>query len=300
MRNGRPGLFSHVIRMVVVLCLVGGVGWYGMKHDVLGKVLDGNDNNQGNSKLDNAADKLNDKLDSALNITTAQSNIPQWNKEFADPDKGDRPYKKYDDKALEIIGGNVGKYTNTPGYKRSKFFIYESHGWNKVSRQESQNAGWKNFPNKKCSTRDATLIEQGKNVSYTPACKITKGTFVDQYGKKDSHGKITYKESKNKKDFDIDHVVALSLAWRSGYGTAPEQLRNMVANDRANLVVSDPSENRSKGDQSIDQWFPPQQSRGYCDYVDRYAYIKAKYNMIVTDKEYQALKDKVNICNAQK
>ena len=73
----------------------------------------------------------------------------------------------------------------------------------------------------------------------------------------------------------------------------------MLANDKANLVVSEKGINRSKGDQSIDEWTPPKNSKNYCDYADRYVYIKAKYSLNVTSEELKALEKIIGGCNAK-
>lgn len=295
MRRGynQPSFLSSLLRIVVVVGIIVGAGFLASKNDVLTKAADGE-----YSVSDESVDKLNSWLDKKINGDQSGDGTavsPEWNKDFGEPGDGERPYQKYNDQAISVLSGNVGKYIYKDGYSRDKFFIHDSNSWNKISREESQLAGWKNFDNKKCNVREAVLIEQGKNVKYNDSCKITSGTFTDKYGKKNG-SKVTYLSSKKKSDFDIDHIIALSLAWRSGMAESDDSLRNMLANDRANLLVSDPSLNRSKGDQSIDEWFPPTKSRNHCDYADRYAYVKAKYNMIVTQEEFDTLSKQVKSC----
>lgn len=246
------------------------------------------------------SDKAGEKIDSVASGESDKGNsvTPSVNPDFGEPEeKSERPYASYNENALAVLENNVAGYVEEPGYEREKFFIYSGR-WNDISREESRKAGWEHFDNGKCSVRNAVLIEQGKDVRYDSNCKITSGVFADRYGKKMDNGKIEYHTSKNTKDFDIDHVVALSLAWRSGMHSADDISRNMLANDRANLVTSDKSLNRSKGDQSIDEWFPPVKSKHHCDYADRYAYVKAKYNLIVTQDELSTLKEQISQCNA--
>lgn len=275
------GFFSDMIRQLVALGAVAGLCWFGYDQGWVEEFV---------NKPPKSAEQSDN---SGANAS------PAWDKSYGEPDKKipSRPYANYTANAMKKLQGNIGEFKDEPGYSRDKFFIHDGNSWNKVSRQESIDAGWRDFPNKKCTVRKAVLIDQGKSVKYTDSCKITAGTFTDAYGERGKNGKITYKKSSKGKDFDIDHVVALSLAWRSGMSRADDTLRNMVANDKANLVVSDPSLNRSKGDQSIDTWFPPKGSVGHCDYVDRYAYTKAKYNMVVTQDEYDTLSTLVNTCS---
>lgn len=273
----------ELIKQLSAIAVIAAIAWFGYQKDWSDKIME-------------AADSAGEKIGNSTGNEHADA--PHWDKYFKDPgDNPQRPYADYNNKALEVLDNNVHDFQEDPGYKRNKFFIH-SGTWNKVSMQESLDAGWKDFPNKKCSVRNAVLIEQGKNVKYTKGCKITSGVFEDRYGEKSKSGKITYAKSTNKGDFDIDHVVALSLGWRSGMSQAEESLRNMFANDKANLVISDKSLNRSKGDQSIDEWFPPQGSKYHCDYADRYAYIKAKYGITITQDELNTLKGQLDKCNA--
>lgn len=273
----------ELIKQLAAIAVIVAVVWFGYQENWWDKIME-------------AGDSAGEKIGNSTGNEQVAS--PHLDGYFKDPgDNPQRPYADYSNKALEVLENNVHDFQEDPGYKRDKFFIH-SGTWNKVSMQESLDAGWKDFPNKKCSVRNAVLIEQGKNVRYTKGCKIKSGTFADRYGEKSKSGKITYTKSENKGDFDIDHVVALSLGWRSGMSKTEASLRNMYANDKANLVISDKSLNRSKGDQSIDEWFPPQGSTYHCDYADRYAYIKAKYGMTVTQDELDTLRGQLDKCNA--
>lgn len=270
--------FKQIASIAVIAALL----WFGWQNDWLDAALEAGDS---------AGERIGER--------TGQEPNPHVNDEFGDPgDNPDRPYANYNEQALAVLDKNAGDFVEQEGYSRDLFFIY-SNSWNKVSREESQNAGWDEFPNEKCNVRNAILIEQGSDVKYSPECKITSGTFEDKYGAYNKESKkVTYLKDSNPKEFDIDHVVALSLGWRSGMYKSDETLRNMFANDRANLVISDKSINRSKGDQSIDEWTPPKKSKNFCDYTDRYAYIKAKYNMIVTEEELTTIKENIASCNA--
>lgn len=270
------------LKQIASIAVIVAVVWFGWQNNWLDTIV---------NNADKAGEKIGEK--------TGQEPNPHINADFKDPgDDATRPYAVYNQKALDVLASNVGDFVEKEGYSRELFFIY-SGSWNKVSREESQKAGWDKFDNKKCNVRNAVLIEQGSDVKYSSDCKIYDGTFEDKYGAVNGKSKkVTYAKSKKAKDFDIDHVVALSLGWRSGMYQSDETMRNMFANDRANLIISDKSINRSKGDQSIDEWAPPRKSKNFCDYTDRYAYIKAKYNMIVTEEELSVIKENIATCNA--
>ena len=123
--------------------------------------------------------------------------------------------------------------------------------------------------------RDLTnvIFKQG-----TRACVVLSGTFKDPYtGETIEHvrggGKV-----------DIDHVVALGQAWASGAQQLTEQERTWLANDPMNLMASDASANRQKGDKEASAWLPPNKSFR-CEYVSRQIMVKSKYKLSVTKAE---------------
>jgi hypothetical protein len=142
-----------------------------------------------------------------------------------------------------------------------------------------------------CDVRDAVLKRDGTGVTASKTCKITKGTWASQYDNK------TYK---NPDLIDIDHMVPLADAWRSGADTWTDAQRSDFANDlvRPQLMAVSRSSNRAKGDQDPSQWKPP--NRGYwCEYARRWITVKAYWTLTVTDKEKSALREMLGTCRAQ-
>src|SRR5699024_1769098 len=95
-------------------------------------------------------------------------------------------------------------------------------------------------------------------------------------------------------NIDIDHVVALGEAYRSGAADMDQDTRDRLANDPLNLLISSPSYNRSKGDQNADDYLPTGHDR--CKYVEMYAQTKDKYNLTVTQPEADRLMDAAQEC----
>ena len=63
-------------------------------------------------------------------------------------------------------------------------------------------------PDKSCDARDAAMVRDGNGVKVDKkGCKVTKGEWPDPY---------TGKTLSDPKSVDIDHVVPLAEAWRSG------------------------------------------------------------------------------------
>lgn len=285
----RESFIGRLFKQLFYLACVVGIGFFAYNN--VGDFDGFSDNEDGGSNIgDSIKDRVNEKFG---------NQGEEFELGYPSEKQGDRPYAKYSEKSLEVVSKNLSEPHKAKGYSRDKFFIYDGNSWNKVKREESKQVGWKDFKDGNCNVRQAVLASDGAKVSYDKGCKSMKGTWTDVYGERDSSGKIVYKKSTNPRDYDIDHIVALSLAWRSGMDEATDKERNMLANDKANLVVSEKGINRSKGDQSIDEWTPPKNSKNYCDYADRYVYIKAKYSLNVTSEELKALEKIIGGCNAK-
>ncbi|WP_227998877.1 HNH endonuclease family protein [Nocardia australiensis] len=193
----------------------------------------------------------------------------------------------------------VGKLTEAPespmtGYSREKFPHWDTnkpdHGFGDDYAQYSR-----------CTSRDAMMLRDATgNVTLDPrTCKFTVGKdggWQDQYGFIDSKtGQLKpYKWMTDPSGVDADHIVALAEAWRSGADKFDNDTRRHIANDAVNLVASDPSANRSKGDQDVATYLPPGNYR--CGYLDRYVKIKIKYALTVDPAEHTALRNAVDDC----
>ncbi len=180
------------------------------------------------------------------------------------------------------------------GYSREKFPHWDSntpeHGFGSQFAQYS-----------KCTTRDVMMLRDAEgSVTLDPkTCDLTVGKgggWRDQYGVLDRKtGKLApYKFITDPKGVDAEHIVPLAEAWRSGAATRDEDTRRNIANDAINLVASDPSANRSKGDQDATNYLPPGKFR--CAYVAHYIKIKVKYALTVDPAEQTALRTAVDDC----
>jgi len=139
-----------------------------------------------------------------------------------------------------------------------------------------------------CDTRDVVLKRDGKNVKATADCKITAGTWHSPYDDKN----LT-----DPQDLDIDHMVPLAAAWRSGAGKWTDEQRKDFANDltRPQLFAVSLQSNRSKGDQDPSAWKPPNHAF-WCTYAQDWVTVKAYYKLSVTQAEKTALADMLATC----
>lgn len=153
----------------------------------------------------------------------------------------------------------------------------------------------------RCTTREVMLLRDAVgSVRLDPkTCDLSVGSnggWQDEYGFLDREtGELKpYKWMTDSSAVDAEHIVALAEAWRSGAADADEDTRRRIANDAVNLVASDPSANRSKGDQDAANYLPPGKFR--CTYLDRYLRVKVAFGLTVDPAEQTALRTAVAAC----
>jgi hypothetical protein len=101
-----------------------------------------------------------------------------------------------------------------------------------------------------CDTRETVLKRDGTSVTTNSGCTATSGTWLSPYD-----GKSWTKAS----DVDIDHVVPLSNAWKSGASRWTTTQRQSFANDLSNpqLIAVTDELNQAKSDKGPEEWKPP-------------------------------------------
>jgi hypothetical protein len=176
----------------------------------------------------------------------------------------------------DLDGLEVAPAGSMTGYSREKF----PH-WS-----DADEFGWKGLPDTSCDVRDAALIRDGKDVRVAEGCDVISGRWRDPY----AGGTYT-----DPSEIDIDHVVPLANAWRSGASSWDEGLRERYANDPDVLLSAEAGENRSKGDKGPEAWKPPLRS-AWCDYAIRWIAIKAEYELSVNPQESSALQQMLDSC----
>ncbi|HEX6353153.1 MAG TPA: HNH endonuclease family protein [Actinophytocola sp.] len=144
-----------------------------------------------------------------------------------------------------------------------------------------------------CSTRETVLQQQGQGVVMGGNCAPRSGQWLSAYD-----GVMVT----DPRDLDIDHIVPLAEAARSGPvvegrrqrpGDWPEEQRRAYANDIEGLVAVTSSSNRSKGDDDPARWLP---DRDRCGYVAAWLKVKRKYNLSVDQAEHDAIASVAGTC----
>jgi hypothetical protein len=140
-----------------------------------------------------------------------------------------------------------------------------------------------------CDTRDVVLKRQGQGVvAAAGSCKISRGSWVSPYDG------VSYTDPQK---MDIDHLVPLANAWRSGAKNWTDDQRQDFANDltRPQLIAVSLSQNRAKGDQDPSTWKPASHDY-WCQYAEDWVAVKHYWKLTVTVAEKTALTDMLGTC----
>ena len=139
-----------------------------------------------------------------------------------------------------------------------------------------------------CNTREVVLKRDGTNVQQDSSCAAVSGSWYSQYDG------ATWTAAS---DLDIDHMVPLAEAWRSGASGWTTAERQSFANDltRPQLIAVTDNVNQSKGDQDPAEWLPPRTAY-LCTYVRAWVHVKHYYDLSVDAAEKTALQSALNNC----
>lgn len=99
-------------------------------------------------------------------------------------------------------------------------------------------------------------------------------------------------------ELDVDHVVALGEAWRSGADTWDPARRQAFANDLDEpdaLIAVTASTNRSKSDQDPADWQPPNPG-AWCQWGLGWVRVKIKWGLTADEAEVRALTNVLSGC----
>jgi hypothetical protein len=147
---------------------------------------------------------------------------------------------------------------------------------------------WADVDGNGCDTRDDVLARDLSDVRVDPAgCLVLAGTLDDPY----TGTAIAFVRGPDSAVVQIDHLVALDDAWRTGAQVWPQSRRLAFANDPANLIAVSGDANQDKGASDASQWLPPQGGFA-CVYVVRQLRVKAAYGLWLTPDE-RAASDRV-------
>ena len=122
-------------------------------------------------------------------------------------------------------------------------------------------------------------------------CQVAAGRWEGPY---------TGEVVSNAADLDIDHMVPLQNAHRSGGWAWERDRKREFANHLGyanHLIAAVSSANRSKGSRGPEEWRPPLESY-WCTYAVDWVTIKRDWELTVTEAEYAALSEMLSTCPA--
>lgn len=154
------------------------------------------------------------------------------------------------------------------------------------------------FSGNGCRTIEDVRVRDMMNVQMKNKCDVQSGVLWNPYGSK-QHPQddwIQFERGAGAQ-VDIDHVVALGNAWKTGAYLLSEEQRVAIANDPINLVAVSASENRSKSDQDVSTWTPANRDI-HCGYAASQVQVKSKYGLWVTPAEQHVLAQLLETCPA--
>ena len=139
-----------------------------------------------------------------------------------------------------------------------------------------------------CNTRYEVLIAEAiVKPKVGAGCYLTGGKWRSPYD-----GKVFT----NPTGLDIDHMVPLAEAWRSGAWAWNAAQRMDFANDledSRSLLAVTASLNRSKGDRDVATWLP---LKAQCNYISNWIAVKWRFDLTVDPVEGEFLQNKITTC----
>jgi hypothetical protein len=173
---------------------------------------------------------------------------------------------------------DVAPVGSMAGYSREEFPHWAADG---------TQFGW-DEPDGSCDVRDDALLRDGRGVKVDEDCSITAGEWLDPYTGTKLTGSV---------DLDIDHIVPLANAWRSGANDWNEIQRETYANDPGVLLSVDDAANQTKGDKGPEAWLQPN-THYRCEYARRWIWIKHNWNLTVNAQERTNLQEMLQGCES--
>ncbi len=193
--------------------------------------------------------------------------------------------------AAPTSGSSVPRWVRTAVNRLAKLPIAPAGTMTGYSRAKFGRA-WQDVDHNGCDTRDDILHRDLKPFTLKPGsdCIVVSGDLNDPYT-----GKIIHfaRGVATSSAVQIDHVVALAAAWRTGAAKWRAHRRLVYANDPDVLLAVDGPSNNAKSDSDASEWVAPKYS---CRYVAQQLAIKKKYTLWLTQAEHDRMAELLTSC----
>ncbi|MDP4332106.1 HNH endonuclease family protein [Curtobacterium sp. A7_M15] len=144
---------------------------------------------------------------------------------------------------------------------------------------------WLDVDRNGCDTRNDVLARDLSAITRQGSCRVMSGTLVSPY----TGARIDFVRGEGTSTLvQIDHVVALENAWRTGAQQLSQREREALANDPENLFAVDQHSNGQKRSGDAATWLPAEKSFR-CTYVEHQVAVKTKYRLWVAPAEHDAI-----------
>lgn len=149
---------------------------------------------------------------------------------------------------------------------------------------------WLDLDGNGCDARQDTLIAESLvTATVIPGCDVVAGSWRSIYDGVEVSEPST---------LDVDHLVPLGEAWKSGAYRWEAQRRAAYANDVSypdHLIAVTAESNRAKSDSTPDEWRPPDRA-SWCRYATAWVEVKSDWILTVTTTERDALGQMLETC----
>ena len=168
-------------------------------------------------------------------------------------------------------------------------------------RRESFGTAWRDVDGNGCNQRDDVLLRDAvpgsTRVARQGRCPhdVLAGQWRDPYS-----GRTLVlddlKDRSQAQQVQIDHVVPLAEAWRSGAWAWDAERRNTFSNTLDVLLAVDGPTNNAKSDQDPAAWRPRKAYQ--CTYAVRWIQVKGTWGLAADASERVALEEMLDSCPA--
>ena len=140
--------------------------------------------------------------------------------------------------------------------------------------------------------QEVLIAESLSGVAYEAGdrCRVESGDWFGVY---------TGESFSDPGDLDVDHMVPLANAHRSGGWAWAKERKADYANDLSyanHLIAVQASANRQKGSKGPEEWRPSRREY-WCQYATDWATIKQNWGLTATQPEADALRDMLETCD---
>ena len=162
-------------------------------------------------------------------------------------------------------------------------------------RTDEFGSAWFDVDRNGCDTRNDVLRRDLTDRRET-RCKVLAGVLHDPYTGKT----IDFvRGERTSSAVQIDHIVPLAAAWRTGAQRLTQAQRAALANDPVNLYAVDGPTNTQKSDGDAATWLPKRKAFR-CTYIAHQVAVKRTYGLWVTKAERAAMSRVLQTCPDQR